>query len=1152
MYLFLFSVLGFLDHANPAPTHSDTWFPYQNQLPAGKQGDPLLERFPTPLGDQRVELKKMTVWAPGAILTTVRLQKTTTGPVPSRSYYQGTTAGGDRLVLARHAPGVYRGFLRGPRQTWAVTWRDNQVGYKPAHAKAFDAKHPLGVAGIAQRALTQKTAAHKNDGPVVVDMAFEANSLLANRFEADPEALIATITDSIAVLNAFYGNDLNVRVRISYLAIFAENDPWGFSLADFRNHWLDPANGKTTVHRHLAFRLFGRGSSGAAYINGVDNPNWGYGDLSFVGALAADPSDLSDITLLGHELGHSLGGIHTHDFFPPIDLCSKVTGNIPADGGTIMSYCNFQVEGNLPTRFHPQNAALITENLAQKSGLTTLNGPLTIPDPIFQQALVSAYDTNGDGAISLLEAEAVRELDLRNSGVRDLTGLRHLVNLTSLDARHNAIQHLPAQIPAGLQVLNLANNPLSAANCALLGAYEQHGFSELTLSPIAPGGFLPCDTRFVSFPDAALAAAVTAAADSNSDGRVSLKEAQRLTVLSAVAAGISDLTGIEALVNLRRLNLSQNTISSLPTLPSQITELILAENQLTEIDAVTALTQISMLDVTDNQLRALPFFENRPFFYTLLASNNQLESLPDLNGAAFPLETLDVSNNQIGDITALPELLFHLNLSNNQLRTIPVIPAINYPNSQFIDISNNPFENSVENCTRLGELLERNKRGLVFEPGGDALGCTNLDLLPPLRAHLPWVVNNPRFLSEVSLTHRGEEVITVFVRAEDANGAQVERFTLSPGQRLSNLLEIAFPGFDRAALSLHSYSPDVLLTTTLTNRSGPSQGARASTQADIYESLPNKLLFTGLSEQAALALSAPGNTGTAAVELRVSDAFGRVLGVINSELTNGVPNAIPLSELGASVAGQSGLTVLATLEEGKRLSGNSFLFEGWAETATARGQTYYGNPGIYAVPVGSERNMTITLHNPLPAPLLVLARIFDNDNPRGLSAPVLVLPLATSTVRPGDLYPGEGDIGLQFFGNSAFYTTVKLEDETGSGAPSPAFSELFVAFDLGNSADFVLADDTTQATLYIHSGIRRPMGTITVQLRDTDGSVLGEQAVPYFSAVAQNLDLGDLFPGQDVAGKTLRVATPAPDLISALLRQSNGTGRSSLTSSNGR
>ncbi len=68
---------------------------------------------------------------------------------------------------------------------------------------------------------------------------------------------------------------------------------------------------------------------------------------------------------------------------------------------------------------------------------------VNIPDPNFKQALIDHFpviDTNGDGEISVQEAEAFDGLlDVHNKSIQDLTGLEAFVNIKRLYAADNSI-----------------------------------------------------------------------------------------------------------------------------------------------------------------------------------------------------------------------------------------------------------------------------------------------------------------------------------------------------------------------------------------------------------------------------------------------------------------------------------------------------------------------------------------------------------------------------------------------------------------------------------------------------------------------------------------------------------------------------------------
>lgn len=63
------------------------------------------------------------------------------------------------------------------------------------------------------------------------------------------------------------------------------------------------------------------------------------------------------------------------------------------------------------------------------------------PDPVFR-AYVQTLDTNGDGALSLAEREAVTRIDLRNKGLTSLQGIGFFPNLSQLLCNTNSLTEL--------------------------------------------------------------------------------------------------------------------------------------------------------------------------------------------------------------------------------------------------------------------------------------------------------------------------------------------------------------------------------------------------------------------------------------------------------------------------------------------------------------------------------------------------------------------------------------------------------------------------------------------------------------------------------------------------------------------------------------
>lgn len=1144
MILFLFSLMSLI---NAAPPQSAGVFPYEGRFLTGKQGDPVLTTFPTPRGTVDLTCTPIRVTTSKPALLVQRAAKTEALTIPSQTYYRAIGKQGELLFLSQRGPDHYRGFFRDQHHTWLLLWRDGQIVYQQADTSLMGCGDAVGGPALSGVDFAKHAAAPaaKKDGNTVIDLAVETDIALYRNFGQDADLVLEGVLENLAAVNAVYATDLNVEIRLTYLRVYTDSTPWGNNLAAFRRHWLEPANGKFLVQRHIAFQLLGRGSSGSAYTGAVGNRNWGYGRVPMTGGVFSDNLVLGDTSLIGHEIGHSLGARHTHDFNPPIDRCASLRGDIPADGGTIMSYCNFQTGGSLQPRFHPQNSALIAGTLAATSDVYGPDDALIFPDTALKQVLLSSYDSDQNGILTHAEAEQVLRLDISGSGVADLTGLHLLVNLVELQAADNAIQQLPWWLPANLATLNLANNPLTPDNCDRIAFYQAHPFNELVLTPIGNGGFLPCNTRYVTFADAALQQAVVAAADNNDDGRVSQSEARGLTSFSAVGLGISDISGINQLVNLRYLDLSENNISQLPTLPPNLTILTMTDNLIEDISATTALRLISDLIFTNNRIQNLPDFDDMPFFRELYVAENRLRALPDLREKPFLLTILDAADNQIETIGGLPELLFHLDLSGNLLREIPEIQANDYFQTQQIDLSNNPFIATTTNCERLAELVERNTRYALIDADRAMSECSGT-ARPPLIYHLPWVVNNARFKSEVSVHNDGAVTTEIVLQAMSADDEAFAAMMLEPGERRTLDIATLFSSLDRYSLSLYSFGENITMTGEIVNQNGPSAGARAAVRADWFTRLPNKQMFPGLNRHSALVLSAPKSEGSSTVSLSAWDAAGTLLGTHTLGLTDARPEAVLLGNLWPELGSGTEITVRAHIDEGKRLSANSFRFEGWAETGMTRGLMVYGQPTLGLLPLGTERDAVVNLHNGTPTPVLLFASAASADNPANPPQNWMLPPYSTLHLTAAELTNLDDDVSVLLSATDALFVSVTLLDQVGSGARAPAFSALPVVFDLINTAQYNLSADTTEATLYIAGFYRGQSLDVTARLRDENGGEIASEVITLQGPEGLDVALSSLFPGVDLAGKMLTLSSAPGTRLSTLLRRFNGDGRSSL------
>jgi len=189
---------------------------------------------------------------------------------------------------------------------------------------------------------------------------------------------------------------------------------------------------------------------------------------------------------------------------------------------------------------------------------------------------------------------------------------------------------------------------------------------------------LPLFSQIVNIPDTNfLNALIDLGLDINDDQQISYAECESITSLNVSVKQISDLTGIEAFVNLDSLDCNNNYLTALDVSNNTaLTSLICYTNELTSLDVSENLSlaklscsvnQLTSLDVSTNvELTSLGVGVND--LLNLDVSNNTSLELLYCNGNQ--LEVLDVSSN-----TALERLgcydnqLVSLDLSNNSALT---------------------------------------------------------------------------------------------------------------------------------------------------------------------------------------------------------------------------------------------------------------------------------------------------------------------------------------------------------------------------------------------------------------------------------------------------------------------------------------------------
>lgn len=179
----------------------------------------------------------------------------------------------------------------------------------------------------------------------------------------------------------------------------------------------------------------------------------------------------------------------------------------------------------------------------------------------------------------------------------------------------------------------------------------------------------------VNIPDAKFKAAlvVNTAINTNKDNEIQVTEAVAFSgTIDVRNKGISDLTGVEAFVNLTKLNCNNNNLTSFDiSKNTNLTVLKCDGNGLTSLD-ISNNTLLTELRVYQNSLTSIDVSKNTALS-TFSISENNLTSLDVSNNAALSilycavnsLTSLDVSNNTVlTRLRCFENNLTSLNISN--------------------------------------------------------------------------------------------------------------------------------------------------------------------------------------------------------------------------------------------------------------------------------------------------------------------------------------------------------------------------------------------------------------------------------------------------------------------------------------------------------
>ena len=421
-----------------------------------------------------------------------------------------------------------------------------------------------------------------------------------------------------------------------------------------------------------------------------------------------------------------------------------------------------------------------------------------IPDPNLRTAVAEALRKSPNAPITAEEMKRLRDLDLRDRGVRDLTGLQFATHLKSLRLSNNQVSDLsPVRGLINLTRLELERNQVSdispVRSLTSLTRLVLHHTSVSDLSPVAglinlhhldlgdanvsdlsPVARL-INLEFLAFPGNSISDLSPTA------GLINLKDLwfwdTSITDLTPIAGLtnlgdlrfsdnlVSDLSPLAGLDNLVNIDLSNNHVSDLSPLvqSSNLERLGFTNNQVTDISPLKSLTNLRRIFTWGN-----PFSDLSP-----LARLTKLERL-DICGAKLQnaslaplagltgLKELYLAANDISDISPIARLtgLERLNLHRNQILNISALAGLT--NLKWLGVDNN----NISDFSPLDRLRANKKIDWHNNPGFPTGG-------PKIEGPWLWA-----FLSDVRLDS-GADLL-----AEASGGAVTEEGIATHGATL--------------------------------------------------------------------------------------------------------------------------------------------------------------------------------------------------------------------------------------------------------------------------------------------------------------------------------------------------------------------------------
>jgi Leucine-rich repeat (LRR) protein len=419
----------------------------------------------------------------------------------------------------------------------------------------------------------------------------------------------------------------------------------------------------------------------------------------------------------------------------------------------------------------------------------------------------------GGNQLTILDVSSNTILEYLYCANNQLTTLNVSNNtvLTYLNCNNNQLLNIDVSNNTELSFLNLSNMQTLHKVCVWEMPFPPVKVTVYKTDSPNADFTIECGANFVNIPDTAfLHALIDEGIDTNGDSLISYAEAEALTSLNVGGevycpphdgctvrdGNISDLTGIEAFINLDSLNIEGNKIDSIDLSENNdlryincsvnslsnldvsenktLQSLFCSYNQLTSLD-VSGCAALTHLGCHANQLTSLDVSGCAALTH-LYCFENQLTSLDVSNNIALinlhcsynQLTSLDVTNNtSLTTLICGGNQLTNLDVSNNTelgylyLSDMPTLYEVcvweSFPAGVDVDTNNSPNVQFTTDCAvnALNVFKEISKINIYPNPSDDII---NIEIESPINATIEIYNVSGRLVFSKKLNSKKERI----------------------------------------------------------------------------------------------------------------------------------------------------------------------------------------------------------------------------------------------------------------------------------------------------------------------------------------------------------------------------------------------------------